>query len=149
MHFKQKVIVFSSSWRFLLNLSSESIHGMTPMFIHKGKGLGFWFAWMNHCTVQLVLISLNEPLHCPLAFLLPYEMLRELQKCPKNRWKNQPNINLPLQWGIIPCFLCVSSYKKTKLGQSYHELHDLITLFRTPTSFQRRKQLHTYENHLK
>ena len=24
MHFKRKVIVFSSSWRFLLNLSSES-----------------------------------------------------------------------------------------------------------------------------
>ena len=26
MHFKRKVIVFSSSWRFLLNLSNESAH---------------------------------------------------------------------------------------------------------------------------
>ena len=27
MHFKRKVIVFSSSWRFLLNLSSDNKYG--------------------------------------------------------------------------------------------------------------------------
>ena len=32
---------------------------VTSMFINKGEGLVFWFAWMNHCKVQL---------HCSMAF---------------------------------------------------------------------------------
>ena len=44
----------------MLFVNNVIIVGMTSMFISKGEGLIFWFAWISHFTVQWLFAPIKQ-----------------------------------------------------------------------------------------